>query len=123
MQRRDLLKFAALTATATAAQRAMSSSLLQTTAPNPGIRRVLVAFKCHLDVGFTDTQAAVMRKYFDVYYPQAIATAAALRKSGSDRYIWTRPSSVAPWSRPSLPVTSPGTRSPSVGRPRCSTAR
>ncbi len=46
-------------------------------------------FKCHLDVGFTDTQAGVMRKYFDVYYPQAMERAAALRASGSDRYVWT----------------------------------
>ncbi len=89
MQRRDLLKFAALTAGATAAQRALGSTLLPPDAPDSNVRRVLVAFKCHLDVGFTDTQAAVMRKYFDVYYPQAIETGAALRKAGGDRYVWT----------------------------------
>ena len=90
MQRRDLLKFAALTAGATTAHRALGSALmLEDSAPNPAIHHVLVAFKCHLDVGFTDTQAAVKRKYFDVYYPQAIETAAALRKAGGDRYTWT----------------------------------
>jgi hypothetical protein len=41
-------------------------------APNPSVKRVLVMFKCHLDVGFINTQAAVMRKYFDQYYPRAI---------------------------------------------------
>jgi hypothetical protein len=89
MQRRDLLKFAALTAGATATKRALGSSLSPPETPNPDVRRVLVAFKCHLDVGFTDTQANVMKKYFDVYYPQAIATGAALRRAGGDRYIWT----------------------------------
>jgi hypothetical protein len=89
MQRRDLLKFAALTATATAATRALGRTLVPPDSPNTDVRRVLVVFKCHLDVGFTDTQAAVMRKYFDVYYPQAIETGAALRRAGADRYTWT----------------------------------
>ena len=76
MQRRDLLKLAALTAGATAAQHALAGTLAPPDTPNTTVRRVLVVFKCHLDVGFTDTQAAVMRKYFDVYYPQAIDTGA-----------------------------------------------
>ncbi|HEV2232734.1 MAG TPA: DUF5054 domain-containing protein [Terriglobia bacterium] len=53
------------------------------------VKRVMVMFKCHLDVGFTDTQAGVMRKYFDQYFPAAIQVAAAMRQSGEDRYIWT----------------------------------
>ena len=36
------------------------------------VTRVLVMFKCHLDVGFVDTQAAIMRLYFDHYFPKAI---------------------------------------------------
>ena len=89
MQRRDLLKFAALGAGATAAQHALGGTLMASDAPLPSVRRVLVAFKCHLDVGFTSTQAAVMQKYFQVYYPQAIETGAVLRRSGADRYTWT----------------------------------
>src|SRR5271169_4539517 len=58
-------------------------------APDAGVRRVLVMFKCHLDVGFTDTQAGVMRKYFDAYYPAAIERAEAMRRAGGDRYVWT----------------------------------
>ena len=46
-------------------------------------------FKCHLDVGFIDTQAAVIKKYFEVYFPQAIRLAADLRNSGDERYVWT----------------------------------
>jgi hypothetical protein len=52
-------------------------------------KRVLVVFKCHLDLGFIDTQANVVRKYFDEYYPQALKIAAAMRNSGEDRYVWT----------------------------------
>ena len=42
-----------------------------------------------LDVGFVDTQANVLRKYFDQYFPKAIQIAAALRQSGAGRYVWT----------------------------------
>ncbi len=52
------------------------------------VKRVLVMFKCHLDVGFIDTQANVVHRYFAEYFPRAIQTAAALR-GGSDRYVWT----------------------------------
>src|SRR5215813_7381564 len=57
--------------------------------PDPAVKRVLVMFKCHLDVGFIDTQANVVRKYNEQYFPQAIEIAAALRREGRDRYIWT----------------------------------
>jgi len=53
------------------------------------VKRVLIVFKCHLDVGFTQTQAQVMRKYFNEYYPAAMARALEMRAAGSDRYIWT----------------------------------
>ncbi len=61
----------------------------QTEAPQPPVKRVLVMFKCHLDVGFVDTQAAIIHKYFAEYYPRAIDTAQRLRATGSDGYIWT----------------------------------
>ncbi|MEO6964916.1 MAG: DUF5054 domain-containing protein [Acidobacteriaceae bacterium] len=51
--------------------------------------RVLVMFKCHLDIGFSDTQARVIDKYFGVYYPNAIDIAETMRESGTDRYVWT----------------------------------
>ena len=53
------------------------------------VKRVLVMFKCHLDVGFIDTQANVVRKYFEQYFPRAIETAATLRREGRDLYVWT----------------------------------
>ncbi len=60
----------------------------KSTLPDDAVKRVLVMFKCHLDVGFIDTQANVVRKYFDEYFPHAIRTAAALR-AGNDHYVWT----------------------------------
>ncbi len=57
--------------------------------PDPTVNTVLVMFKCHFDLGFIDTQAAVMRKYFETYFPQAIQTAQAMRDSAGDHYIWT----------------------------------
>ena len=56
--------------------------------PDDSVKRVLVMFKCHLDVGFIDTQANVVRRYFEEYFPRAIQTAAGLR-AGNDRYVWT----------------------------------
>jgi len=58
-------------------------------AADEAVRRVLVVFKCHLDVGFTDTQANVMTTYFTKYYPLAIETAARRRQEGKSRYVWT----------------------------------
>src|SRR5260370_41832762 len=58
-------------------------------AQDAAVKKVLVMFKCHLVVGFTDTQAGVMRKYFDVYYPLAMKRAAEMRAAGPDRFVWT----------------------------------
>ena len=63
----------------------------QAQSPTPDLtaKRVLVMFKCHLDVGFVDTQAAVIKKYFERYFPQAIQIANTLRQTGQERYVWT----------------------------------
>lgn len=58
-------------------------------APDPEVRRVLAMFKCHFDAGFIDTQAHVIAKYFQQYFPQAIATAQQMRQSGGHPYVWT----------------------------------
>jgi hypothetical protein len=58
-------------------------------APDPGVKRVLVMFKCHFDAGFIDTQAAVVHRYFTEYFPRAMDLASQLRQSGNLRYVWT----------------------------------
>lgn len=55
------------------------------------VEQVLVMFKCHLDVGYTDSQANVLRDYHDTHLPRAVETAAHLRATGDDRYVWTVP--------------------------------
>jgi hypothetical protein len=57
--------------------------------PDPEVKRVLVMFKCHFDAGFTDTQANVVQKYFNQYFPQAIEIARAANAAGKHRYVWT----------------------------------
>lgn len=63
--------------------------LLAESLPNPVVKRVLVAFKCHFDAGFIDTQAAVVHRYFSEYFPQAIKIAEQCRQSGKQRYVWS----------------------------------
>ena len=58
-------------------------------APDPGVKRVLVMFKCHFDAGFVDTQTAVVNRYFKEYFPRAMDLASQLRQSGDERYVWT----------------------------------
>jgi hypothetical protein len=53
------------------------------------ISRVLVMFKCHLDVGFLNTQAAILRLYFDHHFPNAMKIAEKQNRQGDDRYLWT----------------------------------
>ncbi|MGA2610867.1 MAG: DUF5054 domain-containing protein [Terriglobia bacterium] len=88
MKRRDFIKGMLVTGGALACKPVLAHGLPAQT-PAGEVKRVLVMFKCHLDVGFTDTQAGVMRKYFDQYFPQAIQVATTLRQSGEDRYVWT----------------------------------
>src|SRR5690349_20771374 len=58
-------------------------------ASQAGVQEVLVMFKCHLDVGFVDTQAAIIHRYVDQFFPRAIDTAERLRATGGDSYVWT----------------------------------
>jgi hypothetical protein len=66
-----------------------AGALLRAAGPDPAVKRVLVMFKCHLDVGFVDTQANIIRKYFTEFFPRAMDIAAQMRQGGTDRYVWT----------------------------------
>jgi hypothetical protein len=100
MRRRKFLE--ALLATGSAAWIASASkldaaTLLQSPAatqrpPAPEIKRVFIVFKCHFDAGFIDTQANVVHRYFNEFFPKAIDTAEQLsRGNGPDHanYTWT----------------------------------
>jgi hypothetical protein len=86
MQRREFIKSVVALGSAFAVGQGTGFSMQ---APDEQVKRVLVMFKCHFDAGFIDTQAAVVRKYFTEYFPQAIRVAETMRQAGSCRYVWT----------------------------------
>ena len=56
------------------------------------VDQVHLVFKTHVDVGFTDFAANVLRQYREVYIPAALRTAADLRAAGeTERLVWTVP--------------------------------
>ncbi len=89
MRRRTLLKIAALSGVAIRSGFPLQAMASRPEAATLPIHTVLLVTKCHLDVGFSMTQAKVIRKYFDVYFPEAIQIASELRTRGADRYTWT----------------------------------
>ncbi|HPZ15279.1 MAG TPA: DUF5054 domain-containing protein [Sphaerochaeta sp.] len=54
------------------------------------VRRVHVVFKTHLDIGFTDSAARTVKRYYDQFIPKAVEVAARLRHRGtSERLVLT----------------------------------
>lgn len=54
------------------------------------IKKIIVIFKTHLDIGFTDFSANVTEKYMKAYLPTAAAVAQELKnKNGEARLVWT----------------------------------
>src|ERR1035438_4187201 len=90
MKRRDFIKNVLATGGVLGlSPRILSAGELKEAPADPAIKRVLVMFKCHFDAGFIDTQANVVSWYLDLYFPDAIETAAELRQRGDDGFIWT----------------------------------
>ena len=54
------------------------------------IKKIIVIFKTHLDIGFTDFSEKVVKKYMDEFIPNSLSVAKQLRESNSDaRLVWT----------------------------------
>ena len=54
------------------------------------VEQVLVVFKTHLDVGFTDLSSTVTERYVKDFIPKAMETIEALEAEGGEaRYVWT----------------------------------
>lgn len=54
------------------------------------IKKVLIVYKTHLDIGFTDFAENVRQKYLDVFIPNAMQTARTLREEGGEaQFKWT----------------------------------
>lgn len=54
------------------------------------IKKVLVIYKTHLDIGFTDFSKNVVNTYMEKFIPNALSIAKSLRESnGDEKLIWT----------------------------------
>ena len=89
MHRRDLLRSSALTLGGAILSKSLPAMAHDESAPATSVKRVLAMFKCHFDAGFIDTQTAVVHRYFNEYFPNAIELAAKSRQPGANRYVWT----------------------------------
>jgi hypothetical protein len=89
MQRRDFVRSSVFTVGGGLLASSLRALALDAPVPNLSIRRVLAMFKCHFDAGFIDTQANVLRWYFNEYFPQAITFGEKSRQPGAHRYVWT----------------------------------
>ena len=57
---------------------------------NEAVERVHVIFKTHLDLGFTDMAANVVRTYFEEFIPKVLSLTEKMAVEGiEDRYQWT----------------------------------
>jgi len=88
MRRRDFFRSSALTIGGTLLSASLPTAALAAE-KEPAVRRVLVMFKCHFDAGFIDTQKAVVDRYFNEFFPQAIALTEQSRLPDHHRYVWT----------------------------------
>ena len=52
------------------------------------MKEILVLFKTHLDVGFTNLAANVVDNYLNAYIPKAMEVAKAMRGK-DERFVWT----------------------------------
>ena len=53
------------------------------------IKKVIVIFKTHLDIGFTDFSKNVVDRYLESFIPDALEFAKTLRNNGSkNRFVW-----------------------------------
>ena len=56
------------------------------------IKKVILVFKTHFDIGFTDLSRNVIDDYSAGMLDQVLETCEATKDMGARRYIWTMPS-------------------------------
>jgi hypothetical protein len=56
---------------------------------NRDVKRVIVIFKTHLDIGYTALAAGVLQKYREALIPAAIDLAERANADGKNRFVWT----------------------------------
>ena len=66
-----------------------SAISLHPTVSDVNITTIYLVSSCHLDVGFADTSAKIVNRYFDEFFPAAIQLAAKLRQGGFQQLVFT----------------------------------
>jgi len=90
MERREFLKRITIAAVGSSTLLEGDGAQEKITEGQGPIKKVYVFTKCHLDIGFTNTERNVLLTYFNDYIPRAMKLAAALRlEGGEERYAWT----------------------------------
>jgi hypothetical protein len=56
------------------------------------VKKIILVFKTHFDIGFTDLSSKVIDKYSDSMLKEVIATCKATEHMGKLKYVWTMPS-------------------------------
>ncbi len=56
---------------------------------NADVRRVIVVCKTHLDVGYTDYAASVLRRYADSFIPKAVDLSLSVNTPKQKKFVWT----------------------------------
>jgi hypothetical protein len=90
MKRRDFFKSALVTGGVLGcAPRLLHGQAASPVHVDPAVKRVLIMFKCHFDLGFIDTQVAIIHRYFEKHFPEALRISSVMRQISDDRYVWT----------------------------------
>lgn len=55
------------------------------------VKKIILVFKTHFDIGFTDLSSSVIDKYSDSMLKEVIATCKATQHMGKQQYVWTMP--------------------------------
>ncbi len=56
------------------------------------LKKIILVFKTHFDIGFTDLSSKVIDKYVNSILKEVIATCKATEDMGKLKYVWTMPS-------------------------------
>ena len=90
MKRRTFLEYGSLATLGMITSPSLFGSVRQNNLDNQAIKKVHLVFKTHLDVGFTNLAAKVIKIYMEEFIPGALSLAENLRNThNSNRYVWT----------------------------------
>jgi hypothetical protein len=90
LKRRIFLQNGALATLGLMTTPALMGSPINSNSDDESIKKVHLIFKTHLDVGFTNLAANVIKIYMEEFIPGALSLAEHIRNSGDhNRFVWT----------------------------------